>query len=237
VVLHIHCVRTIAAAVLQDAPARLGAALAGMQWAWVRYAKPGIELARAVTQALHGNPGASILILQNHGLVAGGASVAEAEASLAAVRQRLAAITRTPEPLAPVAGPAPVGAMTRPRFPESHGIACDPRALRVARGGSLYPDHVVFLGRGIAVADDPAPLAHQPQPPPLVAVPGQGVLVRGNLNAAGQEMVRALALVTRHVPDGPIRFLAAREEDEILMSDAERYRQDLNAQDRNAKSP
>ena len=38
-----------------------------------------------------------------------------------------------------------------PADPVAHGVALDPTCLAVARLGSLYPDHVVFLGRGITL--------------------------------------------------------------------------------------
>ena len=62
-----------------------------------------------------------------------------------------------------------------------HAIATDPVSLAAARCGSLYPDHVVFLGPGIVETDttetatDAARRAGRPDAP-IVIVPGAGVL-------------------------------------------------------------
>lgn len=53
VVLHVHAVDAIAWAVLPGAPSLLRAALAAHRWAWVPYARPGVNLTRAVAALLN----------------------------------------------------------------------------------------------------------------------------------------------------------------------------------------
>ena len=48
VVLHVHCVNTIAWAIRADAEARLAEKLAGFNWAFIPYARPGLPLAGAI---------------------------------------------------------------------------------------------------------------------------------------------------------------------------------------------
>jgi len=58
-----------------------------------------------------------------------------------------------------------------------HAIATDPVSLEVARCGSLYPDHVVFLGPGIVetenaeTAADAARRVGRPATPLVIAPP------------------------------------------------------------------
>lgn len=226
VVVHVHCVRTIALAVLVDGRDRFARCLAGLAWAWVPYTRPGPDLAAAVLGILRTHE-PDILVLQNHGLVVGGTSVQEVEDRLNLVRGNLAAEVREAPRITGARDLAPVGRFVLPPFPETHSLGRDAHALTVARGGSLYPDHVVFLGRGTAVTDDPAAAALSEPIPSIIVVAERGVLVRADLSPAAHEMVRALALVAGHVPAGAVRYLIAAEEDEFLDWEAETYRQNL----------
>ena len=50
VVLHVHCVNTIAWAVRQDAPVQLQDRLRGLRWQWIPYVPSGMPLARALVE-------------------------------------------------------------------------------------------------------------------------------------------------------------------------------------------
>jgi len=87
IVVHTHSVRTIALAIRADAEALLAERLDGLKWLWVPYCKPGLPLTLAVAERL-ATGAADVLVLGNHGLVVGGATVNEA-AALLDLRQRL----------------------------------------------------------------------------------------------------------------------------------------------------
>ena len=86
---------------------------------------------------------------------------------------------------------------------ELHAVATDPISLAAARSGSLYPDHVVFLGPGIVETErmarrprlTAARRAGQPDTP-LVIVPGAGVLLHDRATASARALARCLADVT-----------------------------------------
>src|SRR5260370_36845924 len=48
VVLHVHCVNTIAWAVRNDAPAQLQHRLHGLRWQWISYVDSGLALSREI---------------------------------------------------------------------------------------------------------------------------------------------------------------------------------------------
>ncbi|RPH74053.1 MAG: class II aldolase, partial [Hyphomicrobiales bacterium] len=85
VVVHVHCVNTIAWAIRSDAADRLSERLAGFAWAFIPYARPGLPLAGAIAERLR--PGVDVLVLGNHGLVVAADTVAAAEALLDRVVQ------------------------------------------------------------------------------------------------------------------------------------------------------
>src|SRR5215207_928469 len=234
IVLHVHCVETIAWAAREDAATALAGKLQGFDWAFVPYRRPGRPLTRAVLAALR--PGVSVLVLGNHGLVVGGDTPSETEALLAAVRERL----RLP-PRPAKAGDLDAleavgkGSFYRPaKDPAAHATATDPASFLIAVGGSFYPDHVIFLGpaavplRPGVAPDEMAALAGRPSLPMLL-VEGAGVLMQENATAGAHALARCLADVTARIdPQHRLRFLTAEEEDALVNWDAEKYRQALD---------
>ncbi len=233
VVVHVHCVETIALAIRLDAEAALAPRLAGTAWAYVPYVKPGATLAACVADAI--GAGAGIVVLGNHGLIVAAESVAAAADLLAATVDRLRA---DPGPDAPATRPDPQPGFIPAREPAAHWIAHDPEAIARAAGGSLYPDHVIFCGVGAArigpgetAADTLARRVAEGLPPTrLLIAPGQGVLVPEDASAGTHALARCLADVLRRVPPGAaLRYLTDPENAALLDWDAEKYRQALNA--------
>lgn len=236
VVLHVHAVDAIAWAVLPGAEQALRGLLAGERWAWVDYARPGLPLTRAVA-AITAQRAVDLLVMANHGLVVGGATAAEAEGRLAAVVARLRRPCR-PAPRADLERLARLAASSGWQLParsDLHALAIDPVRLRRACRGVLYPDHVVFLGTTLACAPDGldeqalslwlAETACGEAPPPCVAWPGHGVLVRPDLGEAAREMLGCLADVLQRLPDAPEPIFLPDDEAQALANwEAERFR-------------
>ncbi|MFB2551965.1 class II aldolase/adducin family protein [Ensifer soli] len=236
VVVHVHCVETIALAVHADAETRAAEKLAGIPHAYVPYARPGLPLARAIAARI--TPDTRMLILGNHGLAVAADTVAEADALLERVSGMLAAARRT----APAADPAFLSehaegsSFTLPDDAAIHDAATDPASLAVAAGGSLYPDHVIFLGKGSVIAGPgetalsiETALREKDLPlPPAILFPGKGVLVAKGATPGALAMARCLSDVAgRIAPGAELRYLTDGENAELLGWDAEKYRQQL----------
>ena len=220
VVVHVHCVNTIAWAIRSDAEQRIREKLSGFNWAFIPYARPGLPLAGAISARLQ--PGVDVLVLGNHGLVVAADSVEAADALLS---RAVAALAR------PVRAAAAVDMATLEKhaagtgyqpatMPETHALATDRLALTRGKSCVFYPDHVVFLGVGVATsfAGDP----------PLVAIPGIGVLIRNDAKPAIEPMGRCLADVMRRIEDhDPLVALTDEDVDRLVNWDAEKYRQTL----------
>jgi len=220
VVVHVHCVNTIAWAIRQDAEARLAERLAGFDWAYIPYARPGLPLAGAISRRIR--PGVNVLVLANHGLVVAADTVEETDALLARVVEAL----RRPVRAASGVDRAALERLCagKPYHPaamdETHALATDALALKRGKESVFYPDHVVFLGVGVATSFE--------NDPPLVALPGQGVLIREGAKPAVEAMGRCLADVMRRVDEAdPLVALTAEDIDRLVNWDAEKYRQTL----------
>jgi rhamnose utilization protein RhaD (predicted bifunctional aldolase and dehydrogenase) len=233
VVVHVHCVETISIACLSDAAQRLAMPLTGLNWTFVPYVRPGASLGRAM--AGHLRAGTNIVLLGKHGLVVAGDSVAEAAQLRAEVSRRLARAARAaPNGDLEALRRAEGGGYSVADDDELHAIATDPVSLTAARRGSLYPDHVVFLGPGIVetvgaeTAADAARRAGRPGAP-LVIVPGAGVLLHDMATPSARALARCLADVTcRLASDDEVDPLSPADEAQLLNWDAEKYRQSLD---------
>lgn len=237
VVLHVHCVNTVAFALREDARERLAERLGGLRWAFIDYVKPGARLAAEVRARA---ADADVVVLGNHGLIVAGDTV-EAAAALveAAARALSVAPARTGAPdfqrLAALAGAG--YAPAREGHP-LHDVALSPRRLAIATGGSLYPDHVVFCGAGATALGDGDNAAHLAArlsarglaPPPFLLAPGAGALLRDDASPSARALARCLGDVLARVPeDAAPRYLTDEETRELIDWDAEKYRQALNA--------
>jgi rhamnose utilization protein RhaD (predicted bifunctional aldolase and dehydrogenase) len=233
VVVHVHCVETISIACLTDAAERLAVSLAGLEWIFVPYIRPGASLGRAIAEQLR--PGTDVVVLGKHGLVVAADNPADAERLRAEVSRRLG---RIPRPAAAVDHTAlrraAGGGYSPAEDDRLHAIGTDPVSLAAARRGSLYPDHVVFLGSGIVAtmgaetAADAARRAGHPDAP-LVIVPGAGVLLHSAATPGARALARCLADVTcRLASDDSVDPLSPADENQLLNWDAEKYRQSLD---------
>ncbi|MER9883407.1 MULTISPECIES: class II aldolase/adducin family protein [unclassified Mesorhizobium] len=234
IVLHVHCVETISLAVQADCEAEAARRLDGRQWAYVPYRRPGLPLAQGIAERLR--PGVDVLILGNHGLVVAAETVAKAGMLL---RQVIRLLARPPRQVAEpdIAALTALAGGSGYRLPadvEAHAVAIDPESCRMASGGSLYPDHVIFLGEGSVVArpgeDVKRVIERCGAAPVAILFPGLGVLIRGDAGAGADAMQRCLSDVTARVDvAAKLNYLTAAENDELINWDAEKYRQKLNA--------
>ncbi|MCF3639315.1 class II aldolase/adducin family protein [Rhizobium sp. TRM95111] len=237
VVVHVHCVETIAHAVQQNGEIIAAEKLDGLAHAFVPYARPGLPLARAIASRIA--PETSVLILGNHGLAVAGETVAEAAALLEEVSRRLALPARPfVRPDVPALERLALDSAYRlPDDPAIHGVATDLASCRHAAGGSLYPDHVIFLGKGSVIVEpggtaldiEKQHVEESRALPPAILFPGKGVLVSKEASEGALAMARCLSDVASRIPAAArLRYFTEAENGELLGWDAEKYRQALN---------
>ena len=173
------------------------------------------------------------------GRLVAGETVAEAKALLELASTRLAwPVRQAPAPdLDALARLAVDSSYTLPEDPRLHDAATDLESCRIAAGGSLYPDHVIFLGKGSEIAGPNETAAsiearhtqEDTTASPTLLFPGKGVLVRKDITAGALAMARCLSDVTLRIPEAArLRYLSPAENAELLGWDAEKYRQALN---------
>lgn len=220
VVVHVHCVNTIALAIQEDAEQLFAERLSTFNWSFIPYARPGLQLSRTIRS--HLRPGSNVMVLQNHGLAIAAETVADAEDLLKQVVQAVQCPQResaSPD-LAALQLISEVTDYTPAKDQFAHAPALDDAALRLGCANVYYPDHVVFLGTSV-----PTDVTSGG---PAVAIPGKGMLVRRDAKPSIEPMLRCLGDVfSRLTPQAKLKALTVAEIDQLLNWDAEKYRQTL----------
>jgi len=234
-VLHLHCVNTIAWAVRSDAPAELQRRLAGLHWQWIPYRASGLPLFREIDAAISTAADKNIFILGNHGLVIGGEDVQELEYLLAEVTNRVAIAPRQAHP----ADYAVLMELIRdspwdlPDDDEVHALGTDPVTQEILAGGLLYPCQAIFsdartndLFRPIPLDDLAAAWHHRYCERPFLIFKGLGMVFRKSIQPAERAMLSGLAQVVQRVSaSAPLRYLTEADLAGISTQTLHRYRE------------
>jgi rhamnose utilization protein RhaD (predicted bifunctional aldolase and dehydrogenase) len=238
VVLHVHCVNTIAWAVRTDAPVQLHSRLEGLRWQWVPYVASGLPLSRAIEHALAARPDTNLFVLGNHGLVIAGEDAKMVEDLLTEVRGRVAIPPREAHPpdyaaLMDISLNSP---WDLPDDDRVHALGTDVISQAILAGGLLYPCQAIFfepraseLFRPIPYPDlaDDWQTRHRNRP--FLIIEGRGVLVNRSIAPAELAILSGLAQVVQRLRESaPLRYLTCDEVAGISSEVAYRYRKIAN---------
>lgn len=228
-VAHLHMVSVLAFAVRSDAEATLTAKLSGLNWRFIPYLKPGAEVAQAV-RALVKRDRPDLIVLGNHGVVFGGDTFEQIAEMISDVEARLMTDSRFHAPDLPrLVELATNFGLEVARDANAHLAATHPVNLAFATTGTLYPDHVIFLGRAAAQLDRNGTWSRSESL--LYLVPEAGALLADGLNDQAHEMAGCLgAIVARIDASATISTLTRAEENELVNWEAEIYRHSLSRQ-------
>lgn len=234
VVLHVHCVNTIAWAVRQDAQVHLQRQMKGLRWQWIPHVPSGLPLAREIEKILSAFPQTDVLILGNHGLVVGGNDCNVVEDLLSSVQRRLGVSPREAESTdySVLARIADGRFWELPEDDEVHALATDPVSREVLARGLLYPCQSIVspsnastLFRSVSCPDLKKESESRYRSRPFLIIGGCGVVFSTSMSIAQRAMMGGLARVTQRISSSaPIRYLS---DEEIASSSviASRYRE------------
>ena len=238
VVIHVHCINTIAGAIRQDAPDYFASRLKGFPWAYVPYVKPGANLAAKVLEA--SDKPEDLYILGNHGLLIGAQDVPTARACLNRVVEAVQVTPTLPE--IPATGPDMIqtcfGGFVRAPAPHPlHAAALSEEKISQLATSGLFPDQVLFIGPEIVTLTDQQaadPVLEEAarrygKPPVAFLLKGKAAYQRADCSQTEREMLQCLGDVMVRTPaDVPLSFLTQEDCAALLNWDAETYRQQLN---------
>ena len=237
VVVHVHAIEILAHLVRTNCRAIFSQMLDhNTRWAMVPYLKPGPNLAQAVHAELQRNQNLNVILLQCHGVVIGGDTVAEVDQVLktlcAALRTKPAdlVVPKTKIEMAAFChtlGYQPIADKM------VHQLALNPEMFRqLSRAWALYPDHVVFLGSKAHTYyswhDFNDYQRSSTETPELIFVKDEGVFAKETFTNAKAAQLRCYYdVLARQEASSEMHQLTAAEVAELLNWDAEQYRQSL----------
>jgi|SRR5215471_2531601 len=241
VVIHVHSINTIAWAIRSDGIEELTARLRGLHWQWIPYAASGIPLAREIQLAVARAKETDVFILANHGLVVCGPDCAATEELLCEVERRLAISARPfPMPDSAVLGNiARFSGWQYPDYHSLHALGTDKAALKILRGGVLYPCQAIFLGLEaltlpptLAAAKLKACLSGG-KPPSYVVVERSGVMLHEKMTSAERAtLIGLMEVVRRTAESAQLRYLTREEVEKVVNEGGRGYRDEAETEHR-----
>jgi rhamnose utilization protein RhaD (predicted bifunctional aldolase and dehydrogenase) len=241
VVIHVHSINTIAWAIRSDGIEELTARLRGLHWQWIPYAPSGIPLAREIELAVARAKETDVFILANHGLVVCGQNCAATEVLLCEVERRLAISARPfPMPDSAVLGNiARFSGWQYPDYDSLHALGTDKAALKILKGGVLYPCQAIFLG--LEALTLPPTLAAPKlkarltggEPPSFVVVERSGVMLNEKMTSAERAtLIGLMEVVRRTAESAQLRYLTREEVEKVVNEGGRGYRDEAETEQR-----
>src|SRR3990167_4200445 len=239
IVVHVHAVDVIARAVLRDAKNDLGTRLAGLNWQWIDYVKPGLKLTQQIANTINPEQPPDILILGNHGLVVAGRSVDHVDKLL---QQVLAACHTSPRTNLPPS----VEMLEKlsvdwgdtnyciPQHSSYHALSLDPATLMLAhQKWVMYPGHAIFLGAK-AFFQNEIPvkklLGVNRAELPCLVITKSCVVISKDFTPGQHAMLQCyIDVATRIANPTDVQALNEEQISELINWDAEKYRQKISS--------
>lgn len=242
VVIHVHSINTIAWAIRSDGLEELKARLRGLRWQWIPYTASGIPLAREIELTVARATDTNVFILANHGLVVCGQDCAASEELLWEVERRLA-ISPRPFPMPDSVVLGNIARFSGWQYPDCdglHALGTDKAALKILKGGVLYPCQAIFLGLEaltlppmLAASKLKARLTEGERPPSFVVVERGGVMLNEKMtNAERATLIGLMEVVRRTEESAPLRYLSREEVEKVLNEGGRGYRDEAETEDR-----
>lgn len=241
IVIHLHAVDVLAHLVRNDCELEFRSLLPKtLNYAFVKYYKPGEDLAENVYEAIQGGTNISIVFLLNHGLVLGGDTVLEVmellSNLLAYVRKGTSVRSVTPSSLK---DGSTFGKFVKYEYIPSeltklHDLSVVPQlAYLVENKWALFPDHVVFLGAKAFIGDcdalDKMLVRNESSPPPFIFCRGIGTFQHIEVTRAQiDQLVCFYDVAVRQCDPAKIVDLSNEDTAALVNWEAEKYRVGLS---------
>jgi len=236
-IFHTHCLNTISLLVQNECQFKISKIFNDLKYKIIQYKTPGIPLANEIKKVLKEDK-PEIIFLSNHGLVVCADDIDSALNLTYLVSKKLDfPISESKNENLQKLNQLASGTCFRPtKYKDAHDLAFSEHTIKIASSGSLYPDHVVFLGPRTLVINTKNELeeiiknSKFEQNSPLVIVPHAGILVPENISFEAEELVLALSKIVAKIPNNSkINYLSLNDELQLEKSNSENYRLSLNS--------
>jgi|TARA_B100001093_G_scaffold41707_2_gene35477 rhamnose utilization protein RhaD (predicted bifunctional aldolase and dehydrogenase) len=241
VVIHLHAIDILSHLIVDDCEFFLEQLLPkDINYKFVKYCKPGADLAKSVSMAVSGDKEVDVIFLLNHGVVIAGESSQEVTNTLKKITSALKSKIKYKDNTIPVKKDSPIS-QELAEYGYSpvqnnllHSLALEPDLISMVNNKwALFPDHVVFLGERAFIGD----MNHLRKQlcqidqalPPFIFLTGVGTFQHhSTTNAQFDQLNCFFDVAVRQENIDSIITLTSSEIQELLNWDAEIYRQSLS---------
>tara|TARA_B100001248_G_C27353760_1_gene442687 strand:+ start:40 stop:1116 length:1077 start_codon:yes stop_codon:yes gene_type:complete len=240
-IFHTHDIYVNALAVQKNSHIKFKEILSDLNWKFIPYVKPGIELCRKIMEVKTQKD--DIFILENHGLIICGEDLEEIKKLNQLVRYRLKEFNDKTNIVDKNKSNIKIVNLknTGFKFCEDNLInklAFHQPWIDKLTTGTLLPDFLVFLGPKLLALDPKAngfvekldKISKEPLPlNSCVILIGHGVIIRDNALRGTVEIIRCIYDLLCLIPDNvDLQYLSENEISFLLNWEAEHYRQSQN---------
>ena len=237
VVLHLHAIDILSHLIRDDCELNFKNILPkDMNYALVKYCKPGKDLAENVYQKIQSNEQINVVFLLNHGLVVGGESVLEVlqllDNLLACLKTEIDSeyFSRSFVEDGRATEKLNKHGYVPAEFSKFHALALNPSlSYLVENKWALFPDHVVFLGEKALIGDcdevNTALMGIGSSRPAFIFCKGVGTFQHTSVTRAQVDQLHCFYdVIIRQRDISKINKLSEEDIGELLDWDAEKYR-------------
>lgn len=226
-VVHLHSISVLSYAILKNGKKILESKLKGTRWVWIKYKKPGLNLAIEIKRKIRDH--INIYILQNHGIIIASNSLNKINSLLKKIETKLKRkISFNLKKIKK--NNFFIKNFKKPKDKIIEIFAFKKKSFEIIKSNkSLYPDNAVFLNNKIGTYNSINDFLKKKNEKNIIVIKNTGVFLKNNISKTEYDMLLCLAELLIVVPENFIlSFLSNKEKNELINWKKEKIRQKFN---------
>ena len=226
-VVHLHSISVLSYAILKNGKKLLESKLKDMKWIWIKYKKPGLNLAKEIKRKMFDDT--NIYILQNHGIIIASNTLIKINSLLKKIEAKLKKkISFNLKKIKK--NNFLIKNFKKPKDKIIEIFAWKKKSFEIIKSNkSLYPDNTVFLNNKIRTYNSINDFLKKKNEKNIIVIKNTGVFLKKNISKTEYDMLLCLAELLIVVPENFIlSFLNNKEKNELINWKKEKIRQKFN---------
>ena len=226
-VVHLHSISVLSYAILKNGKKLLESKLKDMKWIWIKYKKPGLNLAKEIKRKMSNDT--NIYILQNHGIIIASNTLIKINSLLKKIEAKLKKkISFNLKKIKK--NNFLIKNFKKPKDKIIEIFAWEKKSFEIIKSNkSLYPDNAVFINNKIRTYNSINDFLKKKNEKNIIVIKNTGVFLKKNISKTEYDMLLCLAELLIVVPENFIlSFLNNKEKNELINWKKEKIRQKFN---------
>ena len=226
-IVHLHSISVLSYAILKNGKKLLESKLKGMKWVWIKYKKPGLNLAKEIEKKMSDD--INIYILQNHGIIIASDTLTKINSLLKKIETKLK--RKISFNLKKIKrNNFLIKNFKKPKDKIIEILSLKKKSFEIIKNNkSLYPDNTVFLNNKIKTYNSINDFLKKKNEKNIIVIKNTGVFLKNNISKTEYDMLLCLAELLIVIPESFIlSFLSKKEKNELINWKKEKIRQKFN---------